>query len=171
MKRLALLAVLIVAASVCESGAEPADPNVPSEQEVADEVSTNVQDVLAKKRPKWKVDYTGALSGSVEGGILTATSVGTSMTSVLGKAMRSDMKGSASQSLQVNFMASKEAERFANVNLTLADGTKCKSDVRKLSKGKVTNPEPKGFAAEVSGELLCGDAKDQRISYQATMAK
>ena len=81
------------------------------------------------------------------------------------------MKGSASQSLQVNFMASKEAERFANVNLTLADGTKCKSDVRNLSKGKVTNPEPKGFAAEVSGELLCGDAKDKRISYHATMAK
>jgi hypothetical protein len=172
MNRLAIYAVMFVTLSACGSETEPPKASIPIEEEVTKEAATNVSDVLTNKGPKWKVDYSGDLTGSVEGGILTATSAGTgSMTSALGKAMKSDLRGSAPQALQVNFMASQTEERFANVNLTLADGTKCKSDIKKLSRGEVTNPDPKAFTAEVPGELLCGDAKDKRISYSATLAK
>jgi nitrous oxide reductase accessory protein NosL len=170
MKHRAISALLILAITGCESETETSQPNLPAQTEAANQVTTNVQSVLASNGPKWKVEYSGDLNGSVAGGILTHTPVSTgSMTSVLGKAMKSDLSGSALQTITVNLMASATDERFANVELTLADGTKCKSAVSNLSSGRVTNPDPKAFSAVVTGELLCGDARDKRIQYLASL--
>lgn len=86
-----------------------------------------------------------------------------------GKEMNNDMTGSAKGSLEAKFYRGEDELKFALVSLTLDDGTRCQSDVRNMPTGRVLNADDEAFKAEVSGELLCGDAKDKRISFDAML--
>ena len=162
--------VLFVGLSGCESETKAAVAEVETTKQVATEVESNVRDVVAKKGPKWKVEYSGDLTGSIEGGILTFHSDPTS-TIAIGRGMNKDMTGGAKGSLQVKFLPGKDDVNFALVSLTLGDGTKCQIDVRNMPTGTVHNVDDEEFEAEASGELLCGDAKDERISFEAALNK
>ena len=72
--RMAIPAVLFMVLAGCESESKAAVAEVPTMNQVASEVESNVRDVVAKKGPKWKVEYSGDLTGSIAGGILTSHS-------------------------------------------------------------------------------------------------
>jgi len=170
MTHITIPVVLFVALAGCESETRAAVAEVPTTKQVATEVESNVRDVVTKNGPKWKVEYSGDLTGSIEGGILVSHSNPTG-TIVNGKGMNKDMTGGAKGGLQVKFHPGKDDVNFALVSLTLGDGMKCQSDVRNLPKGRVFNADNEEFKAEISGELLCGDAKDKRISFEAALNK
>jgi len=167
--RMVIPAVLFMALVGCESESRAA-ADVPTTKQVASEVESNVRDVMAKKGPKWKVEYSGDLTGAIEGGILTSNASPTS-TIAIGAGMNKDMTGSAKGGLQVRLFPGKHDGQFASVSLTLGDGTKCQQDVRNLPRSKVLHADNEKFKAEVWGELLCGDAKDKRISFEAVLDK
>jgi hypothetical protein len=169
--RMAIPAILFVALAGCESETKAAVAEDSTTNQVASEVESNVRDVMAKKGPKWKVEYSGDLTGSIEGGMLTSHSNPTAATIAIGGGMNKDMTGSAKGRLQVRFLPGKDDAGFAWVDLTLGDGTKCRHDFRNLPGGRVLNADNEKFKAEASGELLCGDAKDKRISFEATINK
>jgi len=170
--------LLCAICALCASGASAADgpdapsgkPGVPSQKDIDKEVADGVADVLQGRPPKWRVDYTGDLNGSVQGGILTAMSVSTS-TSVVGAAMNADRTGKAREGIGVTLLGRDKS--VAMTSLTLADGTKCRTDGRAGTPTKVDliDADSKTFHAEVSGKLVCGPARDKRIDYKATLNK
>jgi len=168
--KMTIPAALFVALAGCESETEAAVAEVPTTKQVATEVESNVRDVVANKGPKWKVEYSGDLTGSIEGGILTSHSNPTG-TIAMGAGMNNDMTGGAQSSLQVKFFPGEDDVNFALVSLTLDDGTKCQGDVRNMPRGRILNAIDEEFKAEVSGELVCGDAKDKGISFDAALNK
>ncbi|MEZ4459000.1 MAG: hypothetical protein R3E66_04590 [bacterium] len=174
MKRTAIFLTIFFCACQEESKTVPPTPEavVPNSKTVSKEVAGGVRDVLANKGPKWKVDYTGDLTGSVQGNIMTAMS-SPMHTSVLGKGMNASKTGAAKASFQATFMAGdNDQDRPVNANLTLEDGTKCKEDIKVgFSKGKLIDKTTETFKAEISGNLVCGDDKSKKIAYKAFLSK
>jgi hypothetical protein len=150
--------------------AATAKTGVPSQKDIAKEVADGVDDGVHGRAPKWTVEYTGDLNGSMQGGILTATSVSTN-TSVVGAAMNADRTGKAREGIGVTLLGRDKS--VAMTSLTLADGTKCRTDGRGGSPPKVDliDADSETFHAEISGKLVCGPARDIRIDYKATLNK
>lgn len=174
--RLSLLAMLALAA--CDSGAAPdgkADPTTetPAEKVIKKDVDQGVKDELAKRGPKWKVEYSGDLTGAIEGGIMTAGKVASSMPrmTVVGAGMKKDNSGQGTESFGAT-ISGPAGKEYAMVKLTLADGTRCSvsPDTAKMpSELKLIEPDPRKLRAVLKGSLACGEQKDKVITYMATL--
>jgi len=152
-----------------ESGASP-ETMVPTRAAVQQEVAEGVKSAQEDAHPRWKVDYTGDLKGSIEGEILTVMSVASSMIAV-GAAMTPDHKGKAPQNIRLTIRNASSPKPSASVRLKLADGTTCSDDIasHKLSALNLLDGDKKTFHAELSGSLKCGAGA--RIDYTATLKK
>ena len=162
MKLIALLFTLLFSYG-CDSRNETG-VNIPDDAPIKKEIAGGVKDVINKRAPKWVIDYSGDVKGSIQGGIMTAITV-SSFTKIGGTAMTKDMKGKAPETFMLTIL-NISTPPTATMALTLADGTKCKD--AKASTVNITNQESKTFKAEAAGVLVCGDKK---ISYQAKMNK
>lgn len=179
MKRTTLLAFVLALTAACDSdktaeskaSANAGSAAPPTKSEIADEVASGVKDQLQKRGPKWKVDYKGDLSGHVEGGVLTAMGVSSSISAV-GAAMTKDSKGKAPEGLSVTILNANTDTPNPVVTLKLADGTKCTNDNKKgFPKIKLIDKERKTFHAELEGALVCGEQKDKSITFSAVLKK
>ena len=134
------------------------------------EVDEDVQSAPKDSNPRWKVDYTGEVKGSIQGEILTVMSISSSMT-VVGAAMTPDGKGKAPESVRLTVRNAKSARPSASVRLTLADGTACSHDAasRKPSALKLLDSDQKTFHAELSGALRCAGGQKGRIEFTAVL--
>ena len=119
---------------------------------------------------KWRVDYSGDLSGQVSGDYLTVSGIGDRIM-VVGMAMAEDLSGPADHNIQATIMDYGEGPR-TSLKLELADGTQC-SDVTRQdpeqSAVDIIDPEPDTLRAEIRGTLHCGENKDQRIEFTAML--
>jgi hypothetical protein len=161
MKRLALPLALICLVG-CDS--KPATDTKIDIPEVSKEVNDGVKDVLNKRAPKWVIDYSGDVKGTIQGGIMTAVSL-SSATKVGGAAMSKDMKGKAAEGFMLTILTV-NSPPTATMAMTLPDGTKCTD--AKASTVNIIDKESKTFKAEAAGNLVCGAKK---ISYTAKMNK
>jgi len=167
MKRIALLVLVLAITAACDSES----PGPPTKKEIADEVATGVEDELAKKGPKWKVDYRGDLSGHAEGGILVAMGAASSISAKGSGATKKD-GAQFREALSLTILNANGDEPSPVVTLKLGDGTKCTNDNKKgFPELKLIDKEGKTFHAELEGSLVCGEKKDKSISFTAVMQK
>ena len=166
MKRVALILTLLAGFAACESEPAPEPAAAGSEPKAAEPAPTKAApSPPAAGAAKWKVTYSGDLSGEIQG-TMVSSSGSRVATTALGKSGVGVNRGK--QSLQATFLEGDADSRPVNINITLADGTRCKSKVGTIPKGKITNPESKSFAAEVAGQAYCDDKK---IDFKASFAK
>lgn len=169
MKFLVMMAALLLSVS-CDKAKDEASSTpaagaaeiaVPSEKEI----EKSVDDVLKNKGPKWKLSYKGALSGKLEGEIVTATNIAGN-TSFLGAAMTPDKKAKAVQQIQATIITRADPP-MVRTTLTLADGTTCSSEEGQASKVKFHDENVKTLKADLKGELTCEGGK--KITYEASV--
>ena len=171
----AMLMLSLLCLAACDSKSadvkSESKTGVPQKSDIADEVKSGVDHVLADKGAKWVVDYSGDLKGSIEGDVMAVTSMAR-MTVAAGKAMKSGKTGSATQEMMLK-VTNYGDKPGGDMSLTLADGTKCSESMvqadRKAAKLNVIDPDRKTFKAEMSGVLKCGEAKDKTIKYTAKL--
>jgi hypothetical protein len=117
---------------------------------------------------KWRVEYSGDLNGEVSGSIMSVVGIASTMT-VAGGAIDIGETSAANRAFQARI--SQLGDRTSvSFRLTLDDGTPC-------SNATVPDPEQStvdilddaadSFRAEISGTLLCGEAREQRIDFTA----
>lgn len=160
MNRLALFFMFLFLYG-CDSKTET-DVNISDEPTIKKEIASNVKDAIDKRAPKWVINYSGDMQGTIQGIILIPSG-----TKIGGSAMTKDMKGQAPERFMLTILTFAEpAPPVATMAITLADGTKCVD--AKASTVNIIDKESKTFKAEAAGELVCGDKK---ISYQAKMNK
>lgn len=147
----------------CDSRAETG-VNIPDQTTTSKQIASDVKDVTDKNAPKWVIDYTGDMAGSIQGAIMAAMAL-PSATKVTGMAMTRDMKGKAPEAFMLTILTA-ATPPTATMALTLADGTRCKD--AGASTVNIINGDAKTFQAEAAGTLLCGDRK---IGYKARMNK
>lgn len=176
-----LTALLLIAGPGCDKetatpAAEEAEvtgetkTEIPDEEEIKKEVASGVDDVIKKRAPKWKFEYSGDLKGTVEGGIMSVVSVGKN-TTIAGGAMTKDRKGKAPQSFTAQIMRYGDTPQV-QMKLTLPDGMECRATPGEdTATVDVADGDRKTFRATVKGALTCGEAKDKKIKYTATLNK
>lgn len=112
--------------------------------------------------PTWQIDYSGDLSGRIEGNSLLVLKIGTSEHQNFTVRTISNNPGLSATLGLINDTPT----GFLN-RVTLEDGTVCtpsdESDVTILDSSKET------FHATVKGQLRCGEAKDQFIDFEAVI--
>lgn len=162
MKLFALLFTLVFLYG-CDSKTET-NVEITDEPTLKKEIANDVKDLIGKRAPKWIIDYSGDMNGTIQGGIMTAMSL-PSATKVGGSAMTKDMKGKAPETFMLTLLTI-AIPPTATMALTLADGTKCND--ANASTVNIIDKKTKTFKAEAVGTLVCGDKK---ISYKANMNK
>lgn len=175
MKSIVIFVALLLGVS-CDKSKESAEDTakttaekigVPSEKEIKQDIKKGVEDVLKNKGPKWKVSYKGDLSGKLEGTILTATSIAGN-TTLMGADMTPDKKAKADHQIQATVVTRADPP-MVMMTLTLADGTKCKSEKEQTSKVKFHDENAKTLKADFKGALTCEGGK--KITYEASVDK
>jgi hypothetical protein len=113
-------------------------------------------------RPKWQVDYSGDLSGHIEGKSLVI--VRTGPPTHLNFAVRTISKNPG---LTATLSVREDKASGFLTRVTLEDGTKCtpieRSDVNVFDASK------EAFHAAVNGKMKCGEAEDQIIDFKAVI--
>ncbi len=117
---------------------------------------------------EWRVEYSGAHEGTVSGTILSVTGIGPN-TVLAGADINDEITGAADHSFraQISEYGDTPAVRFT---LTLGDGTKCQDGAvagGEPSSIEIDDAERRTFRARMSGTLVCGPERDQRIDYTA----
>lgn len=112
--------------------------------------------------PKWQIDYSGDLSGHIEGKSLVIVRTGPPQH--LNFAVRSIGNNPG---VTATLAAHEDKASGFLTRVTLENGTRCspidRSDVRILDTSKET------FHAIVEGKMKCGEAEDQIIDFTATI--
>ena len=117
------------------------------------------------KKPRWRITYSGDLSGEVEGRLLSVVP-GPFTTAIVGGAVTPDRKGKATETLQMSIVENKDEEPRAMIMLTLADGTKCSlPSPEEKAKVKIVDRERKTYHATFEGPLKCGDKRINLKGY------
>lgn len=121
-------------------------------------------DASGKRTPKWKVDYTGGLEGSVQGSILNVQTMIPGTVVLAGGALSADRKSQATERLSASILTSEDSPT-ATVKLTLADGTKCRSSA--AAPTDIIDGDRQSFRAELSGALECDGGK--AVDFEAAI--
>lgn len=121
-------------------------------------------DTPGKRVPKWKVDYSGELEGSIQGSILSVQTMIPGTVVLAGAAFSPDRTARAAERLSASIVTS-ENPPTATVKLTLADGTRCRS--RATAATRILDGDRESFHAELSGALECGG--DRAVTFEATL--
>lgn len=117
-----------------------------------------------KRVPKWKVDYTGDLEGSVQGSILNVQTMIPGTVVLAGGGISPDRTSQATERLSANILTSGSSPT-ATVKLTLADGTKCRSSAEAAT--RIIDGDRQSFRADLSGALECDGSK--AIDFEAAI--
>jgi hypothetical protein len=112
--------------------------------------------------PKWQIDYSGDLSGRIEGKSLVIVRTGPP------KHLNFAVKTIGNNPGLTATLSVHEDKPFGFLSrVTLENGTKCtpvdRSDVNVLDTSKET------FHATINGKLKCGEAEDQIIDFEAVI--
>ena len=112
--------------------------------------------------PKWQLDYSGDLSGHIEGKSLVIVRAGTP--THLNFAVKTIGNNPG---LTATLSVREDKPSGFLTRVTLEDGTKCtpvdRSDVKVIDTSKET------FHATVKGKLKCGETEDQIIDFEAVI--
>ena len=158
MTRCALLALFVAHTASAEPG------STPTQAELDADVQAEVAHVLGGGGNKWHAAWTGDLTGSTGGSVLTVQRI-MMTTSIGGSAMNDDLSGQAPQQLVVSLRDQGGTFSVSNVRLDLPDGTHCgiKDTLPEL---QVSEPSKEDFAATLSGTLGCGEGKAQQVTVE-----
>jgi hypothetical protein len=148
--RAGLAWLLVLTLAGCDEGASKGDaPDGPSKRGDRD-------------APKWKVDYSGDLSGHIEGKSLVIVKTGPAAhTNFAVKTMGKKPGLTATLSIHDD-----QPSGFLT-QVTLEDGTKCKPTGH--SNVKILDADKKTFHATIDGKLKCGEAEDQILDFEAVL--
>lgn len=113
-------------------------------------------------KPKWQLDYSGDLSGHIEGKSLVIVRTGPPANLMFAVKTIGNNPG-----LTATLSVREDKPSGFLSRVTLEDGTKCtlvdSSDVNILDTSKET------FHATVKGKLKCGETEDQIIDFEAVI--
>lgn len=162
----------VVLAACSTSGVAASEPepavDIPTKQEIEQEAAAGAKHVLDGKGAKWRLTYSGAMSGTLHGKILTSMTLPNSI-SVQGAAMSDDMRSQASREMRLTILAMPGTElQLTKAHVVLDDGAVCALDPEASQTVEVADTERKTFRASASGALHCG-AEKKRVTFEASM--
>lgn len=115
-----------------------------------------------RDEPKWQIDYSGDLSGQIQGKSLVI--VRTGLPAHLNFAVKSIGKNPG---LTATLSFREGTASGFLTRMTLEDGTRCtpfnRSDVN------IHDTSKENFHATVNGQMKCGEAEDQVIDFEAVI--
>ena len=155
--------LFIVLAACGGRDADGSAPTVPDTGEIAREAQADATSARTRRAPNWRFDYSGDVNGSVEGTILTVMSMqgaGGPRVTLAGGALAPDLKSQATQGFNGTVMTMGD-NTATTIRVVLADGTRCQVDGAQPTTFRVLDDDKKTFHAELSGSLLCGEARAQ----------
>ncbi|MFW6052111.1 MAG: hypothetical protein ACODAU_13115 [Myxococcota bacterium] len=112
--------------------------------------------------PKWQVDYSGDLSGHIEGKSLVIVKTGPP------KHVTYAVKTVGNNPGLTATLSVHEGEPSGFLTrVTLEDGTECSPKDR--SDVKILDPDKETFHATIEGNLKCGEAEDRVLDFEAVI--